>query len=149
MTRNSYRCACEPNKNHAEGSRSAGWHQFSHCRNERVLHSYTYHACLTSKFRSIVDQMAFLYLMQAHAHCIDPIDAVTCSTFDNNRTSLRKAPKSRIPICLTVCLSLHQRPVRVVQLRKNQAKSKTLEPSSTSLKYDPRARHVSPALING
>jgi hypothetical protein len=95
--------------------------------------------------------MAFLYLMQAHAHCIDPIDAVTSSTFDNNRTSLRKAAhrKSRIPICLTVCLSLHQRPVRVVQLRKNQAKSKTLEPSSTSLKYDPRPRHVSPALING
>jgi hypothetical protein len=78
--------------------------------------------------------MAFLYLMQAHAHCIDPIDVVTCSTFDNDRTSL------------IVCLSLYQ---GVAQLRKNQAKSKTLEPSSTSLKYDPRARHVSPALING
>ena len=110
-----------------------------------------YISCM-SDFRSIADGIAVTpvwYLMQAHAHCIDPIDAVTCSTFDNNRTSLQFEKSTRIPICLTVCLSLHQRPVRVVQLRKNQAKSKTLEPSSTSLKYDPSARHVSPALING
>ena len=68
-------------------------------RKERVLHSYAY-PLVMSDFRSIADGM---YLMQAHAHCIDPIDAVTCSTFDNNRTSLRKAPGSQLH--LFECLS--------------------------------------------
>lgn len=114
-------------------------------RKERVLHSYTYHACLTSKFRSIVDGIPVFNAGPCALHwpnwCRD--------MFDVRQQQNLFEKSTRIPICLTVCLSLHQRPVRVVQLRKNQAKSKTLEPSSTSLKYDPRARHVSPALING
>jgi hypothetical protein len=76
--------------------------------------------------------------MQARAHFIDPIDAVTCSTFDVRQRKLERQnlfEKSTVnPTCLTVCLSLHQ---GVAQLRKNQAKALT---EQYKLEYDLRAR---------
>ncbi len=43
-----------------------------------------------SVFRSIADGIPVF--SEAHALCIDSIDAVTYSPFDNDRTSLRQEP---------------------------------------------------------
>ena len=70
--------------------------------------------------------------MQAHAHFIDPIDAVTSSTFDVRQRKLERqnlfeksTVNPRIHLFDFLC--------SVAQLRKIQAKAKTLQPSSTSL----------------
>ena len=111
-------------------------------RKERVLHSYKYHACLTSKFRSIVDGIPVL--MQAHAHCIDPIDAVTCSTFDNKRTSLRKTPNPGSPfVWLFVFLC-----IRGLWGSYNCARTKQSQKNLNRAAQAWNIIRVSPALIN-
>ena len=119
--RNSYRCAYEPNKNHAEGSRSAGWHQFSQRKGLALVY-------IMSDFRSIADGIPVLNAGPCALHwpnwCRDMFDIRRSTTQAWTTEPLwEKHRKSRIPTCLTVCLSLHQ---GVAQLRKNQTKAKTL-----------------------
>jgi hypothetical protein len=111
-------------------------------RKERVLHSYTYHACLTSKFRSIVDGIPVFNAGPCALHwpnwCRDMFDIRRSTTQAWTTEPLwEKHRKSRIPICLTVFLCIIAGGRTTAQ---EPSKGKNALTEQYKLEYDLRAR---------
>ena len=140
--RNSYRCAYEPNKNYAEGSRSAGWHQFSQRKGLALVY-------IMSDFRSIADGIPVLNAGPCALHwpnwCRDMFDIRRSTTQAWTTEPLwEKHRKSHLFDCLSFSASGGRTTAQEPSKGFNRAVQAWIWSEGTG---GPRA--VSPALING